>query len=96
MLSEANIKYLKFNLNIFYQDLGRALADKSTDINQIQMMENINVDFYQYAARKASLILVSSADLVLVIKQNYIEKILSKYLEAREKAQLKEKWNANK
>lgn len=82
-------------LKVFSSGLG-ALVGKPADKHSIDLMALKNIDLNNHCAQQINSVLVSVADLILVMEQGHIDAIQSQFPESRGKVHLIGKWIGNK
>jgi len=73
-----------------------ALVDKSADPTGLEVASGRNVDMTPHAARQISTAIMAGADLILVMDDDHLRRLLKRYPEARGKTFKLGKWLGDK
>ena len=93
-IAEVLLQHKQPQLNVFSSGLG-ALVGKPADPKSIELMTQKNIDLNKHCAQQINTVLISAADLILVMEKSHIDAIQSQYPEARGKVHLIGKWSDN-
>lgn len=90
-VAEVLLQHQQPQLNVFSSGLG-ALVGKPADPKSVELMTDKGIDLNNHCAQQINSVLVSKADLILVMEQKHVDIVQSKYPEARGKVHLIGKW----
>ena len=93
-IAEVLLQHQQPQLNVFSSGIG-ALVGKPADPKSVALMSAKNIELNNHCAQQINTVLVSAADLILVMEQGHIDAVQSKFPEARGKVHLIGKWNDN-
>lgn len=93
-IAEAFLKHEQPELNVYSSGIS-ALVGKGADPQSIKIMAEKGIDITQHRAQQINSVLVSAADLILVMEAKQMSAIHAKFPEARGKVHLLGKWNEN-
>ena len=93
-VAEVLLKHQQPQLKVFSSGIG-ALVGKPADPKSVAIMAEKNIELNNHCAQQINSVLVSAADLILVMEKMHIDAIQSKFPEARGKVHLIGKWNDN-
>lgn len=90
-MAEALLQDSRPGLNVYSSGIG-ALAGKPADPIATQLMADKGIDLSKHVAQQINSLLVTKADLILVMENSHINSIRSNYPAARGKVYLIGKW----
>ena len=93
-IAEVYLQHFQPQLNVFSSGLD-ALVGKPADPISVQLMSERDIDLSKHCAQQINSVLVSAADLILVMEKSHIHAVQSKFPAARGKVHLICKWNDN-
>lgn len=94
-MAEYQLKKTLPHLNIFSAGID-AVVGKTAEKTAMRLMKEKNIDMSNHCAQQLNRLLVSRADIILVMEQSHINIIHNNYPSARGKVFLLGKWIKNK